>query len=190
MTRKEALNEAIKIIRTTKIDQEKRGLIIKKLELCVSELPFTSWSEEAIFDACEEFIRENGRGITTKDFERPELPSHPAIKNRFGMTAKEFRDLYYPLKETSPKSRYANHPVSYWTEQFISEYNRIRPMGQREYDQKRDPNYPGWATIAKMNGVKTWSALQEKLGLKRYRLADRNIDYSFEFEIEEDDETP
>ena len=63
-------------------------------------------------------------------------------------------------------------------------------MGQREYDQKRDPNYPGWATIAKMNGVKTWSALQEKLGLKRYRLADRNIDYSFEFEIEEGDETP
>ncbi len=67
MTRKEALNEAIKIIRTTKIDSEKRGLIIKKLELCVSELPFASWSEEAIFDACEEFIRENGRGITTNN---------------------------------------------------------------------------------------------------------------------------
>jgi len=190
MTRKEALNEAIKLIRTAKIDPEKRELIIKKLELCVSELPFASWSEEAIFDACEEFIRENGRGITTKDFERPELPSHPTIKNRFGMTAKEFRDLYYPLKERLPRSRYANHPASYWTERFISEYNRIRPMGQKEYDVKRDCNYPSWATIARMNGVKTWSALQEKLGLKRYRSADRNIDYSFDFEIETGDESP
>jgi|GEM_PF-3659048 len=62
-------------------------------------------------------------------------------------------------------------------------------MGQKEYDVKRDCNYPSWATIARMNGVKTWSALQEKLELKRYRSADRHIDYSFDFEIESDNAT-
>ena len=41
-----------------------------------------------------------------------------------------------------------------------------------------------------MNGVKTWSELLEKLELKRYRSADRKINYSFDFEIVADDETP
>ena len=63
-------------------------------------------------------------------------------------------------------------------------------MSQGEYDQKRDSNSPGWATVARMNGVKTWSELLKKLELKRYRSPDRKIDYSFDFEIETNGETP
>ena len=179
MTRFEALCCAIQIVEKSRMPKDAKLEVVKKLELCKSELPFSHWSEEAIFDACDEFIRTNGRGITMVDFERPELPSHPVIKNRFGITAKEFRDRFYPLKEKLPKSRFANHPPDYWTKKFIEEYNRIKPTSQSDYNKWRDPNTPGWATIAKMNGVSTWSGLQEALGLRRFSTTDKKMDYSF-----------
>lgn len=43
--------------------------------------------------------------------------------------------------------------------QFINEYKKIKPKNAREYNAKRGKGIPGWATTAKLIGVKKWSEL-------------------------------
>ena len=52
-TRKTALLEAIEIVKAADLPQEQKNGIVKKLTLCVTELPFAKWSEDAICDACD-----------------------------------------------------------------------------------------------------------------------------------------
>ncbi|WP_369282235.1 hypothetical protein [Oscillibacter sp. GMB15532] len=167
MTRKEALKEAVEIISKARIGQQRKDDIIKGLELCVSELPFAKWTEAAIFDACEEFLKTHDM-IQLKDFDRAGLPSHPTIRNRFGMTAKEFRDHYYPISDVTTRSRYFRRNRSEWDALFIQEFHRLKVTGQDDYNRRRDKSKPTWNSLATMHGVHTWKALLEDLGLKTH----------------------
>lgn len=169
MTRKLALQEAIKIIEKSPIGKQRKEDIIQGLKLCIDELPFASWSENAIFDACKQHVTEHGR-IRLRDFDCSGLPSHPTIKNRFGMTAKEFRDTYFPLPDT-PKfqSKYRFEDKDKWNNQFISEFHRIRCTSEQHYNDNRIKETPVWQTVARLNSVKTWYELLHKLKLHTYQ---------------------
>lgn len=167
MTRKDALREAIHIVSNARIGKQRKAGIIAGLELCQRELPFSHWSEEAVFDACDTWVREHGE-LHMRAFASPQMPSHPVIKNRFGMTAKEFRDKYYPITDVSTRSRYYQHSVSDWNRRFQDEFHRIRCTGQDDYNKRRNKELPTWNTIAAMNRLRTWRGLLEKLELETY----------------------
>lgn len=169
MIRKEALRKAIEIIEKAQLpDHEKeREEIIAGLELCIQELPFSHWSEAAIFDACDQWVQEHGE-LLLSAFVCAEMPSHPTIKNRFGMTAKEFRDTYYPISDVTTRSRYYKHNRAEWDKMFIEEFHKLRVRSQEDYDRRRNTSLPTWLTMANMHGVARWSDLLEELGLQVY----------------------
>lgn len=178
MTRKLALQEAIKIIEKSPIGKQRKEDIIKGLQLCVDELPFAKWSEAAIFDACEQHRTEHG-SIRLRDFDCSGLPSHPTIRNRFGMTAKEFRDTYFPLPDGPAfQPRYRTADKDQWNTMFINEFHRIQCTGEQHYNKDRNKEAPVWQTMAQLNGVKTWRQLLKALKLCTYTSAHQTLSVS------------
>lgn len=167
MTRKNALRKAIEIIEKTQLEADEKEGIIAGLNLCLQELPFSHWSEAAIFDACDQWVEEHGE-LHMRDLVSAEMPSHPAIKNRFGMTAKEFRDKYYPISDVTTRSRYCQHNRAEWDQMFIEEFHRIKATGQDDYNRRKDASLPTWNTMAKMHDLKRWTDLLEELNLQVY----------------------
>lgn len=159
MTRKNALKNAISAVEKSDFDDNAKQMIIEKLELCISELPFAKWSEAAIFDACDQFIEDNGRPLILNDFTSAQLPSHPTIKNRFGMTLKEFRDLYYPLDNPYSTSKYKYVALPESLKRFHDEFIRCEARTREDYDRLRDKTHPCSATILKIAGTKSWDEL-------------------------------
>jgi hypothetical protein len=158
MTRKQALSAAIEALNAS--GQTEAAEILHTLS---RELPFFSWSEEAIFDAVEQFILDHGRVPTTTDFKKRGLPPHTVIKRRFGVTLQEWLELHYPtvkppLDELQAKA----------TEDFIKEYLRIQPTSAEDYNARRTHPSRSWYAIAKYNHTRRWRILLEKLNLPIY----------------------
>lgn len=167
MTRKEALREAIQIVSNARIGKQRKADILAGLALCQRELPFAHWTREAVFDACDTWVQEHGT-LSLRAFASPLMPSHPTIKNRFGMTARQFRDRYYPLDGARSGSPYSKDGVEAWNQRFQADFHAMGCTGQEDYNRRRDRALPTWNTVAAMNGVKSWSRLLGKLGLSTY----------------------
>ncbi len=181
MTRKEALQEAMDLIQKSRIGKQRKQDILQKLAMCQQELPFAKWTQDAIFDACDQYILDHNRNLTTAAFLDKNLPSHPVIQNRFGMTAREFRDRYYPLKTTlSVHSKYRSASIKVWNEIFIREFHELRVTGMRDYNKRRDKNHPSSVTLVRHNHLTSWTELLQKLGLRCYQ---RNM-VAIQFEVD------
>lgn len=162
MTRKQALQQAIEVVKKSKIEQETRENIVEKLELCVSELPFAKWSEEAIFDACDQFILDHKRPLTLKDFVSKELPAHPTVKNRFGITLREFRDRYYPLPPVHYRTADGmQKDIQEAIQEFAEEFRRIDAKTREDYDKRRDRRYPCSASLIRASKASSWAELMQ-----------------------------
>lgn len=171
MTRKQALLWAIEVLDNTR-QTEETAAAREKLEECIAELPFTRWSERAIFDACDQFLLDHGRPPSTRDFAGYGLPGHRTIQERFGMTAAEFRNRYYSKEsDISWCSSYRMCTSQEIVDQFVEEYHRLRPTSNTGYNKERDRRAPTWQTAAKQLGVRKWSEMKQALGLETYRHA-------------------
>lgn len=170
MTRKEALREAMQIVSNARIGKQRKADILAGLELCQRELPFAHWTREAVFDACDTWVKEHGT-LSLRAFTSPLMPSHPTIKNRFGMTARQFRDRYYPLDGAPARSPYGGRGVEEWNGRFRVDFHAMGCTGQADYNRRRNRELPTWNTVAVMNGVKSWRQLLGKLGLSTYEKA-------------------
>lgn len=162
MTRKQALSAAIETLNAA--GQTEAAEILHKLS---GELPFFSWSKEAIFDAVDQFILDHGRAPTTTDFKKRGLPPHTVIKRRFGVTLQEWLDQNYPTEKTSLDELHAQA-----TQDFIREYLRIQPVSAEDYNARRAHPSRGWFAIAKYNHTRRWRILLEKLNLPVYNNRD------------------
>lgn len=162
MTRKQALSAAIETLNAA--GQTEAAEILHKLS---GELPFFSWSKEAIFDAVDQFILDHGRAPTTTDFKKRGLPPHTVIKRRFGVTVQEWLEQHYPTNKTPLDELQAKA-----TEDFIKEYLRIRPTSAEDYNARRTHPSCGWFAIAKYNHTRRWRILLEKLDLPIYNNRD------------------
>lgn len=157
MTRREALREAAQIVAKARIGRGRKEEILAGLALCQEELPFARWTEAAVFDACDAWVEEHG-ALTLRAFSASGMPSGSVVKGRFGLTARAFRDCYYPLPGVS-RSRYNGQDVEEWNRRFQEEFDRLRCTGQADYNRRRDREMPTWNTLAAMNGLRTWRAL-------------------------------
>ena len=158
MTRKQALSAAIEALNAA--GQTEAAEILHKLS---GELPFFSWSEDAIYDAVEQFILDHGQVPTTTDFKKRGLPPHTVIKRRFGLTLQEWLEQNYPTEKTPLDELHAQA-----TEDFIREYLRIQPVSAEDYNTRRTHPSRGWYAIAKYNHTRRWRILLEKLNLPIY----------------------
>lgn len=165
MTRKQALEAAIELLSSRRECTE----IVEKLEECAAELPFAGWSEEAIFDACDQFIYEHNRLPNTRDFAGKGLPSHTVIKHRFGVNVSEFRKKYYGDLHTRGSSVFGDRAPDEWAALFVEEYTRLKPASAADYNRLRPKHIPSWTTIAKMLGAKSWVELRNSLNLPPYK---------------------
>lgn len=169
MTRKNALNIAIKYIYENYEVSPEKDDILKKLQECVDDLPLNRWSKIAIFDACDQYLIDNNKTyLTMGDFTSGKLPSHPAVKNRFGITLAEFRDKYYPIPEgyrIKPKTVESDESK---INRFIETYHRVKPSSAKEYLDRKNEDDIGWIPCAKIVGVRNWDELLAFLGLSRY----------------------
>lgn len=165
MTRKQALDEAIKIVQKYNIKEERKGEIIRKLELCVEELPFARWSRAAVLDACEMYLQTHG-ALTVGDFHPPALPSRSTLERIFKMSARVFRDAYFPRSSSRCNSPYRHRPPQEWRKCFIEDFYRVQPSSGADYNARRAGELPSWVTVARRLGHKTWRALLADCGLK------------------------
>ena len=185
MTRKTALKEAISIIKRSELNGARENEIVEKLELCIRELPFAQWSEAAIFDACDQFIEDHRRPIVLNDFQSRMLPTHPTVKNRFGMTLKEFRDTYYPLPQ---KQQVLTKEAKKLVREFRKEFLRCGARTREDYDRLRDKKAPCSATILKKLGISSWSELmsQSKIKIQKSERSATAMRSTFRFKYEEE----
>ena len=162
MTRKQALALAEQVL--SERGQDDAAVILHKLS---SELPFFSWSEDAIYDSVEQFILDQGRTPTATDFKKRGLPPHTVIKRRFGITLQEWLNRDYPIVKPSEEEKRTKA-----TEAFVLDYFRIQPKSADEFNVRRTPGTHCWYTVAVYNHTRSWRNLLAKLELPIYN----NID--------------
>jgi hypothetical protein len=174
MTRKEALNYAIKTISGVGGDEQ----AVKRLEEIMSELPICHWTRESILDACDQWIIDKGYMPTMSRLDQiPTLPSHTAIKTHFSMTYAEFLNKYFAKPNEVYIPQFGSRSTAEWLDLFRTEYLRIEPTSQVEFDNKRRDNVPCCATfVRRFSPDKKYSTLTAMLGLHTYEKKKKDKD--------------
>ena len=165
-TRKTALLEAIEIVKAADLPQEQKNGIVKKLTLCVTELPFAKWSENAICDACDQFLLDHGRVPSISEFDRGGLPSHTVVRRRLGVSVREFRERYF-REELEKQKETPDREII--LRDFADEYKRLGVTTQKEYDQHRSAGQLSAQTILKYTGITSWLDLLKMAGIEPTR---------------------
>ena len=158
MTRKQALSLAIQAL--SDIGQKEAAETLHTLS---EELPMNRWSDAAILDSIDQFILDNGRVPTSVDFKKRGLPPHTVIKQRYGITLREWLNEHYPVTKPSDEAICAEI-----TKSFIEDYRRIRPKSAEEFNEKRSSGTRCWYSVAIRNHTKCWRNLLAKLELPIY----------------------
>lgn len=173
MTRKQALKIAIKYLQNEYIASKNVEIckVISILEELQNGIPGKIWDDKSIHAAIKRFIQENGRPPKVKELGSVKyLPPHPVIKLQYGMTAGEWLRSNYPSDTyTDFRSRYAGWTEETFKEAFISEYEKLHPTSQVQYDLERDRTTPTTGYLMKRLGVSKWCELIDKYQLPRYR---------------------
>jgi hypothetical protein len=167
MTRKQALQYAIDVIKNSENNSEESRQAEECLISLSNDLPLTTWSKDAIFDACNQYCEKHNRPyLTVTDFKSRELPPHATIKKRFGITAAEFRDKYYPRPMSNHKHNvYCKMTKEEYTYEFACFCANYSFLTQDEYNKRRPSRLPTWSILAKMNNVDRWSELLKIAGV-------------------------
>lgn len=161
MTRKQAILQAITILSTN----GNAALCDKLQEIC-DELPINHWSKKAVFDAIDQYILDNNKFPSKKEIEQnPNLPKHSTIRNRFGLSMKEFRLQFYPdfLNKCNSRIYWASSAED-WELFFKQQYKELNYPTMAQYDKLRIKNTPSARHIAKICNCKTWNELLHKCG--------------------------
>jgi len=134
-------------------------LILREMQ---NGIPGKIWSDEAIWAAVERFIEENGRRPKVKELDTVEyLPPHSVVARQYGMTAGKWLDENYPGIKDSLSGRYQGLTADDLKEMFISEYTRLTPSSEADFDRRRQEGIPCWHYTAKALGVSRWNELRE-----------------------------
>lgn len=139
--------------------------LVEQLTYERSLLKPPKWTESAIEEAFDNFVQTHGRIPTTEDMKTcRDLPPHPSIELRFGMTAAQWLDQRYPHRKTTKEDR-----QKAYTEEFIAEYTRLKPYSPKDYESRRDKDHThSWIQVASYYDLQAWSKLVNILKLPIY----------------------
>ncbi len=147
----------------------------------------SKWTQEKIFLAIDEYIKENNCLPSTKALENnPKLPNHASVKNRFGITVIEFYQKYYPgMIYLCDSNVYHYHTKEYWLKQFKEHYLALNSPTLEQYDKLRNSNTPSISHLIKISRAKNGSDLLKICGLKTKDSLTSNIVNINEIKYEE-----
>lgn len=169
MTRKQALSRTIEILNClNNQDTEEIKVLTHVLKSIHDDCPMSHWSRDAIIDSIDQYILEHNHLPTNRILnDSTNLPSHSTIKNRFGLTVKEFYNIYYPNYIRKCESRtYHYQTVEYWVNDFKEQYIKLNYPSMREYDKQREDNSPCSRHLVKMLKLGSWNELLLFCGFK------------------------
>lgn len=142
----------------------------RKIREVYDEYPLTKWGTELINDGIRQFYIENRKLPSKEDFKAEKtLPYMEIFCTYLSSTRLTWFKKYFPTeysgylddKDSSKKSASLND--------FIAEYNRIKPMTEKEFNDKRDSQRICRAEIIlRVNNFKKWSDLISVCGLEVY----------------------
>lgn len=160
MTRKQALQNAIALLSESPESSEE----VRILQEISDELPLIHWSDSSIRDTVDQFILENNRVPTVSDFRKKGMPPHPVIKQKYGITLREWLEQNYPVKKRPTHDERKEK----YTKDFLEDYYRIKPRSQQDFNRNRCPDTKAWQTIAYYHNTSTWRNLLKALNLPLY----------------------
>ena len=166
MTRKEAINYAIRTI----IDANGDNEAVQLLRDIQEEMPIHHWSKKSILDACTQWVQDHGFMPTAQRLDQISyLPSHTALKTHFNMTYAEFLNKYFARPNEHYIPQYGSKPTGEWLKLFREEYQRIKPTSQLEFDLQRGEGTPCCMTfVRRFSPDAKYSTLTAMLGLPKY----------------------
>lgn len=163
LTKRQAMERAI----------EEAGVLTetaKKIKEVLDDYPLTKWNTELINDGIRQFYIENNRLPIKEDFKSTKTLPYMEIfctylsSTRIDWFKKHFPDEY----KTYEKARNAKKKIIS-LQVFIDEYNRIKPITEKEFDEKRDATkIPRAAVVRRNNNCTCWADLISRCGLKVY----------------------
>ena len=166
MTRKQAISAVLCYLdRQPDLPQElcKAILILKEMQ---NGIPGKIWTDEAIREAVERFMKEHGRPPKVKELDTVEyLPRHTVVARQYGVTAGKWLEDNYPRAKGSFSGRYKGLMPVDLKEMFIAEYKRIQPINEEDFDRRRQDGVPSWHYMAKQLEVDRWNELRELCGV-------------------------
>ena len=126
------------------------------------------WTESAIKQAFDDFIKEYGRLPTKQEMYgkyNGRFPRPLSVKICLGITLGEYLETNYTTFQHRCQSRIYNKMTKeYWLDNFKTQYTKFGMPPKEKYDQLRDEHTPNSKTLTRIAGVATWSELLEQCG--------------------------
>ncbi|MBD5631882.1 MAG: hypothetical protein HDP34_01445 [Clostridia bacterium] len=160
LTRRQTLCKAVEVL------QDRSA--IEKIKEIISEYPKGDWTQENVNDGIEQFYNEHGHLPREKDYANGALPYIDIFRYKFNTTKtqwlkKYFNDIYCAEKLTERIKKSSS------LEDFKNEFERIKPVTQDDFDNRRDKDRiccTGF--IMKRHNINGWHKLLKKCGLTAY----------------------
>ncbi|MDE5965684.1 MAG: hypothetical protein K2G89_02495 [Lachnospiraceae bacterium] len=157
MTKEEAVRAAVKKLKQMEQTEEIRE-IIRGLEKFEPGQYRRKWTQEAVYEAVRVWSLAHGHLPSAKEMEiYRELPGSSVIRREFGISSGEFLRRFFAGREK--KQQVVMEPEADCLQQFIMEFNRIRPESGRDYDMRRAPGILSWMQTARALRVSGWADL-------------------------------
>lgn len=142
--------------------------VSEALEVLKTSFNREKWDNNSVENAIKIFALKNNRMPEIKDLnENPELPSPNVIKRIYKQKTmdwvKEFCENMGVSKRSTQFSDLDNSQI---ISIFLSEFARISPVTQADYDKLRAPNTPSIYQICRRLGVDGWVNLKKKFSLE------------------------
>lgn len=171
----EAINIAVSAIKQLPQSPENEQAIERLLNMKSDR--YINWTREMVKERLDKWAAEHGRNPTVTNLAEPDMPKAVTIQRLFDMRASAFLNIYYPSGTSKRRntSRYTVKTEEEWVEDFVRQFNEIKPCSAADYNAKRAEATPTWLTIARYLGLSTWGGLVLHTGVSTKRLEGRQI---------------
>ena len=176
VNRLQALQIAINAIKQLP-ETEENNLAIKSLEGILKDCRIldTYWTKEKVFEVLNKWREAHGRNPTVTTLMESGMPAPSTIQKLFDMRGSAFFNIYYPKEgKIKHKNKYSIKSDEEWVNDFIEQFNKIKPSSANDYNVKRDKTSPAWQTIARYLKLSTWKELIKKVGVSVESLKVKN----------------
>ena len=158
LTYRQALQRAIGINPNSKC--------AKLIKDVLNEYPLTKWTATVINDGIENFIRENGRVPTKKDFAKEKtLPYIDLFRAKFDCTYLQWLKIYFEEEYNQYVNFNKKRSKSSSLEDFKAEFDRVKPLSAADFNHRRNATKISCAeVIMRNNNISGWHQLLSVCG--------------------------